>query len=74
MSVLLPPQYNYYYYYYRQREANKRVRRLLGEERRSLVLTQKNYAAELALRTDLELLLREHVEEVGKDLFRRYNY
>lgn len=55
----------------RQREANKRVRRLLGEERRSLVLTQQDYARELAVRTDLELLLRGYADQVGRELSRR---
>ena len=50
---------------------NTRLRKLLAEERRSLAQVRVNYNNEVASRTDLEMLLRECVEEVRKEGERR---
>ena len=42
----------------RYKEINKRLRRLLAEERKSLQQVRQNYAVELNARTEMELLLR----------------
>jgi hypothetical protein len=55
----------------RYKDINKRLRRLLAEERKSLQTVRQNYAVELANRTDMELLLRKCVEDVRKEIARR---
>lgn len=55
----------------RYKEINKRLRRLLAEERKSLQTVRQNYAVELAARTEMELLLRKCVEDVRKEIARR---
>jgi len=54
------------------KELNNRLRRLLAEERKSLQQVRQNYANELKIRTDLEMLLRQAVEDVRKEIARRY--
>jgi hypothetical protein len=56
---------------YRYKEVNSRLRKLLAEERRSLVQVRANYTNEINSRTDLEMLLRECVEEVQREGERR---
>jgi hypothetical protein len=58
----------------RLKEANARLRRLLAEERRSLQQVRQNYATELKSRTEMELLLRNCVEDVRHEIARRYLY
>ena len=55
----------------RYKDINKRLRRLLAEERKSLQQVRQNYALELSARTELELLLRRCVEDVRKEIARR---
>lgn len=55
----------------RYQEINKRLRRLLAEERKSLQQVRQNYALELSVRTEMELLLRKCVEDVRKEIARR---
>ena len=55
----------------RQREANKRLRRLLEEERKALKQVRQNYANELRHRTEMEMLLRSCVEDVRNEISRR---
>lgn len=55
----------------RYKEINKRLRRLLAEERKSLQQVRQNYAQELSSRTEMELLLRKSVEDVRKEIARR---
>lgn len=57
----------------RQREANKRLRRLLEEERKALKQVRQNYANELRHRTEMEMLLRSCVEDVRNEISRRYD-
>jgi hypothetical protein len=54
------------------RDVNKRLRRLLADERRSLQQVRSNYASELKARTELEMLLRQCVEDVRKEIARRH--
>lgn len=54
------------------KELNTRLRRLLAEERKSLAQVRQNYANELKIRTDMEMLLRQCVEDVRKEIARRY--
>lgn len=56
----------------RYKEINKRLRRLLAEERKSLQQVRQNYAVELNARTEMELLLRKCVEDVRKEIARRH--
>ncbi len=51
---------------------NVRLRRLLAEERKSLQQVRQNYAAELKVRTDMEMLLRQCVEDVRQEIARRH--
>ena len=44
-----------------------RLRKLLAEEKRSLMQVRQNYNNELNSRTELELILRECVEAVRKE-------
>lgn len=54
------------------KELNVRLRRLLAEERKSLSQVRQSYANELKIRTDMEMLLRQCVEDVRKEIARRY--
>ena len=54
------------------RDVNKRLRRLLADERRALQLVRNNYAEELKARTELEMLLRSCVEDIRKEIARRH--
>ena len=56
----------------RYKEINVRLKRLLGEERKSLQQLRQTYAAELKSRSELELLLRQCVDDVRKEIGRRY--
>lgn len=55
----------------RYKELNIRLRRLLNEERKSLQQVRQNYANELKIRTDMEMLLRQCVDDVRKEIARR---
>lgn len=55
----------------RLREINSRLRRNLAEERRALQQVRQNYASEMKVRTDMEMLLRQCVEDVRKEIARR---
>lgn len=55
----------------RYKEVNLRLKKLLAEERRSLQQVRQNYNNEIASRTDIELVLRDCVEEVRKEGERR---
>lgn len=54
------------------KEVNVRLRRLLAEERKSLQQVRQNYANELKSRTELEMLLRNCVEDVRREIARRH--
>jgi len=54
------------------KDINARLRKLLAEERKSLLQVRQNYAAELKIRTDMELLLRQCVEDVREEIARRH--
>jgi hypothetical protein len=56
----------------RFKEVNTRLRKLLAEERRSLQQVRQNYQNEINSRTELELVLRDCVEEVRREAERRY--
>jgi hypothetical protein len=56
----------------RYKEVNTRLRRLLAEERRNLQQVRQNYAQELKSRTEIEILLRQCVEDVRKEIARRH--
>lgn len=56
----------------RFKEVNVRLRRLLAEERKSLQQVRTNYATELKSRTEIELLLRQCVEDVRQEIARRH--
>jgi hypothetical protein len=56
----------------RYKEANGRLRKLLADERRSLQQVRHNYSQELRSRTEMEMLLRSCVEDVRKEIARRY--
>ena len=56
----------------RYKEVNTRLRRLLADERRNLQQVRKNYALELKSRTEIEMLLRQCVEDVRKEIARRH--
>ena len=45
----------------------------MADERKSLQQVRQNYAQELRSRTELEMLLRACVEDVRKEIARRYN-
>jgi hypothetical protein len=53
------------------KDINIRLRRLLAEERRALQSMRTTYAAELRSRTDLEMLFRQCVDDVRKEISRR---
>jgi hypothetical protein len=55
----------------RFKEVNTRLRKLLAEERRSLQQVRQNYNNELGSRPDLEMVLRDCVEDVRKENERR---
>jgi hypothetical protein len=52
----------------RYKEINSRLRRLLSEERKALQHVRTNYAAELRSRTEIEMLLRQCVDDVKKEI------
>jgi hypothetical protein len=56
----------------RYREVNIRMRRLLADERKSLQQVRQNYAQELKARTEMEMLLRQCVDDVRKEIARRH--
>ena len=56
----------------RYREVNTRMRRLLADERKSLQQVRANYAQELKARTEMEMLLRQCVDDVRKEIARRH--
>lgn len=56
----------------RYREVNTRMRRLLADERKSLQQVRQNYAQELRARTEMEMLLRQCVDDVRKEIARRH--
>lgn len=55
----------------RYKEVNTRLRKLLAEERRSMLQVRANYQNEVNSRTELEMLLRDCVEEVRREGERR---
>lgn len=54
------------------KEINVRLRRLLAEERKSTKEARHNYEKERSARTEMELLLRQCVEDVRKEIAKRY--
>ncbi len=72
MSPHPPGPFALLYVLYRFKEVNTRLRKLLAEERRSLQQVRQNYNNEIGSRTDLEMVLRDCVEEVRKENDRRY--
>lgn len=56
----------------RYKDVNIRLRRLLVEERKALQQVRQNYAQELRSRTEMELLLRQCVEDVRKSMARKH--
>ena len=52
----------------RYKEINARLRRLLSEERKALQSIRSNYAIELRSRTEMEMLLRQCVDDVRKEI------
>ena len=52
----------------RYKEINARLRRLLSDERRALTHIRANYAQELRSRTEMEMLLRQCVDDVRKEI------
>jgi len=56
----------------RYKDVNIRLRRLLADERKSLQQVRQNYAQELKARTEMEMLLRQCVEDVRKEIARRH--
>lgn len=56
----------------RYKEVNVRMRKLLADERKSLQQVRQNYAAELKSRTEMEMLLRQCVDDVRKEIARRH--
>ena len=56
----------------RYKEVNIRMRRLLADERKSLQQVRQNYAGELKARTEMEMLLRQCVDDVRKEIARRH--
>lgn len=54
------------------KEFNLRLKRLLTEERKNLSILRNNYSQELKNRTEMELLLRQCVEDVRQEISRRY--
>lgn len=54
------------------KEFNIRLKRLLTEERKNLATLRNNYSQELKNRTEMELLLRQCVEDVRQEIARRY--
>jgi hypothetical protein len=52
----------------RYKEINSRLRRLLSEERKALQHVRTNYATELRSRTEIEMLLRQCVDDVKKEI------
>ena len=53
------------------KDINIRLRRLLSEERRALQSVRNAYAIELRSRTDMEMLFRQCVDDVRKEISRR---
>ena len=47
---------------------NARLQRLLTEERRALATVRKNYGDELKARGELEMLLRECIDDCRKEI------
>lgn len=66
--------YILYSFLNRYKEANTRLRKLLADERRSLQQVRQNYSQELKTRTEMEMLLRSCVEDVRKEIARRYKH
>ncbi len=56
----------------RYKEVNVRMRKLLADERKSLQQVRQNYATELKARTEMEMLLRQCVDDVRKEIARRH--
>lgn len=52
----------------RYKEINAKLRRLLSEERKALQHVRMNYAAELRSRTEMEMLLRQCVDDVRQEI------
>jgi len=51
----------------RYKEVNQRLKKLLAEERRSHMQVKQNFNQELSARTEMEMLLRDCVEEVKRE-------
>lgn len=56
----------------RYKDINLRLRRLLAEERKATKEARCNYERERGTRTEMELLLRQCVEDVRREIARRY--
>lgn len=56
----------------RYKEVNIRMRRLLADERKNLQQVRQNYAQELKARTEMEMVLRQCVDDVRKEIARRH--
>lgn len=56
----------------RYKEVNTRLRRLLADERKNLLQVRQHYAQELKSRTEVEILLRQCVEDVRKEIAKRH--
>jgi len=56
----------------RYKEVNTRLRRLLADERKNLQQVRQHYAQELKSRTEVEILLRQCVEDVRKEIAKRH--
>lgn len=52
----------------RYKEINTRLRRLLADERKALQTVRLNYSTELRCRTEMEMLLRQCVDDVRKEI------
>ena len=56
----------------RYKDLNSRLNRLLTEERKNLHQVRQNYALELRTRTEMELLLRQCVDDVRREINKTY--
>ena len=56
----------------RYKDINIRLRKLLADERRNLQQVRTNYAQELKSRTEVELMLRQCVDDVRKEIARKH--
>ena len=63
--------YNIYGYgVHRYKDLNARLNRLLVEERKNLHQVRQNYALEMRTRTEMEMILRQCVNDVRQEIAR----